>query len=663
MAGGAGDIPAFIRDVVWTPPADTVARSELTRFMTAHDIPDFQALLRRSAADPAWFWDAAVKALGIDFLEPYTKTLDDSDGIQWTRWWIDGKFNIVHNCLDRYRGTDVESKVALIWEGEPGEVRRLTYAELDRQVSRFAAGLISVGTGAGDRIGIFMPMSPEVAVAVLACAKIGAVIVPVFSGYGPEAVAQRLNDCGATVLVCADAFYRRGSLVPMKEVADRAVGLSPSVRTVVIHRRAAVDIPWTPGRDRSWDELVSTDEPFLESVPMDPEDPLLIIYTSGTTGRPKGTVHVQGGFPIKGVQDMVHGFDVRRDDTVFWFTDIGWMMGAWLIYGTLARAATMVMYEGTPDTPDPGRLWRLVANHGVTVMGLSPTLVRSLRAAGDDHLVGHELSRLRVLGSTGEMWDPESWMWLFERVGGGRIPIINYSGGTELAGGILCGNVITPLRPASFAGPLPGMDADVVDEHGQSVRGRVGELVVRSPSPGMTRGFWGDRQRYLDTYWSRFPGVWLHGDWAYVDERDGLWYVLGRSDDTLKIAGKRIGPGEVEAVLVTHPAVLAAAAVGVPDAMKGEALVCFIVVRPGTAGGAELEKEVADRVADSLGKPLRPKLVKVVADLPRTRNAKIMRKAARAAFLGVSPGDVSSIENPGALEALARLGRDELGRE
>ena len=412
------------------------------------------------------------------------------------------------------------------------------------------------------------------------------------------------------------------------------------------------EVPWTHGRDQVWEVLLEDEHDRAPTHEMDPEDPLMIIYTSGTTGRPKGTLHVHGGFPVKAAQDMAHCFDVGSEDTVFWFTDLGWMMGPWLILGTLALGATMVLYEGTPDHPAPDRLWRMVDQHKVTVLGVSPTLVRSLMTHGNDLPARHDLSSLRILGGTGETWNPEPFHWFFDQVGGGRIPIINYTGGTEISGGILCGNVLRHLRPCSFAGPVPGMAADVVDAEGNPVRGEVGELVIRNPWPGMTRGFWGDRERYLETYWNRFEGLWVHGDWAYVDPQDDLWYVLGRSDDTIKVAGKRLGPAEVESVLVGHPAVAESAAIGVPDELKGEALVCFVILRPGHTGSDELMNELKDLVAGALGKPLRPKEIHFVADLPRTRNAKILRRVVRSVYTGRDPGDLSALENPSALAAI-----------
>jgi acetyl-CoA synthetase len=504
----------------------------------------------------------------------------------------------------------------------------------------------------GDRVGIFMPMCPEVAISVLATAKIGAVIIPLFSGYGPEAIASRLRDGEAKVLICADGFYRRGQVVPMKETANKALVSCPSVTRVIMHRHVVRDVPWTHGRDHVWEVLLEDEPEHAPTHELDPEDPLMIIYTSGTTGKPKGTLHVHGGFPVKTAQDMAHGFDVGADDTIFWYTDIGWMMGPWLIFGSLILGATMVLYEGTPDFPAADRLWRMVADHKVTVLGVSPTLVRGLMTHGDEVPAHYDLTSLRILGGTGEPWNPEPFHWFFKNIGGGRIPIINYTGGTEISGGILCGNVITHLRPCSFAGPVPGIAADVLDAKGNSVRGEVGELAIRNPWPGMTRGFWGDRERYIETYWNRFEGIWVHGDWAYVDPEDGLWYVLGRSDDTIKVAGKRLGPAEVESVLVGHPWVAESAAIGVPDELKGEALVCFVILRPNRQPSEELAAELQDLVASALGKPLRPKVVHFVGDLPRTRNAKILRRVVRSVYTGKDPGDLSSLENPSALAAI-----------
>ncbi len=381
---------------------------------------------------------------------------------------------------------------------------------------------------------------------------------------------------------------------------------------------------------------------------------MMIIYTSGTTGRPKGAVHTHCGFPIKAVQDMWHGLDLHPDETLFWMTDMGWMMGPWEVFGTLLLGATMMLYDGAPDFPGPNRVWKLCADHKVTALGISPTLIRALRRHGDEIVHRHDLSLLRKFASTGEPWNPDPWMWLFQNVGRGKLPIINYSGGTEISGGIVMGNVLTPMKPCAFSGPLPGMAADVVDENGKSVRSKVGELVIREPWIGMTRGFWRDRQRYFETYWSRWPDTWVHGDWAAIDG-DGLWYILGRSDDTIKVAGKRIGPAEVESILVAHAQVSEAAAIGVPDPIKGEALVCFCVLKKNAAEDAGLANELKKKVANELGKALAPHEILFVADIPKTRNAKVMRRLVRAAYIGEKLGDTSALENPGALEEIARF--------
>ena len=503
-------------------------------------------------------------------------------------------------------------------------------------------------------------MLPETVVAVLALGRLRAIFTPIFSGYGAPAVASRLVDCSARLLITADGTWRRGEIVALKAVADEAASLAPCVERILVVRRlgeAAGNLAWDPSRDVWWHEAMRDPAvaPLAEIPPTDPEDPYMVIYTSGTTGRPKGAVHVHGGFPIKGAQDLAHSFDLGPRDTLFWLTDLGWMMGPWSISGALLLGAHLLLYEGAPDFPGVDRIWSLVARHRVTHLGISPTLVRSLMGHGLDPVRGHDLTRLRVLGSTGEPWNPDPWWWLFRDVAGGRVPLINYSGGTEVSGGILACNPVTPIKPTSFGGPSVGVAAEVVDAAGLPIRGAVGELVIRKPLPGMTRGFWNDTPRYLETYWARFPGVWVHGDWAIVDG-DGYWYIHGRSDDTLKVAGKRVGPAEVESAAGTHPAVLEVAAVGVPHEVKGEVVVLFCVLRRGETDDAQLRASIADRVAAELGRPLRPASVHIVASLPKTRSGKVMRRVARAAYLGHDPGDVSTLEDPLAMEAIRAAG-------
>jgi len=640
--------------VVWRPTPELVAQSNIKAFMNRRGLADFDELMRWSTEDVGRFWEAVLADLDIRFDRPYERILDTSRGIPWAQWCVGGKLNIVTNCLDKWLGTPAQNRAALRWEGEEGQTRTLTYLDLYYEVNRVANALRSLGLKKGDAIGLYMPMIPEIVIALLAIVKIGGIVLPLFSGYAAPAIATRLIDAEAKALFTADGVYRRGQVVPMKDIADEAVAQSPSVQHVITVKRVGREAPpWQAGRDHWWHDLMEGRPTQALSEPTDAEDPLMIIYTSGTTGKPKGAVHTHCGFPIKSAQDIWFGLDLKPSDTLYWVTDMGWMMGPWEVFGTTLLGATMLLYDGAPDYPDPDRLWALVERHAVTVLGISPTLVRALMRYGDEFVKRHDLSSLRLLGSTGEPWNPDPWLWFFHTVGGGRLPIINYSGGTEVSGGIVMGNVLTPLKPTAFSGPVPGMAADVVDDEGRSLRGQVGELVVRQPWIGMTRGFWKDPDRYIQTYWSRFPDVWVHGDWAAVDE-DGLWYILGRSDDTIKVAGKRLGPAEVESILVGHPAVSEAAAIGVPDPLKGQEVVCFCVLKPGYAPDEGLREALRERVAQHLGKPLKPHEVRFVRDLPKTRNAKVMRRVIRAAYLGQDPGDLSSLENPTAVEEIKR---------
>jgi acetyl-CoA synthetase len=643
----------FGGEIVWRPAPEVVARSHLQKFMTRHALGSFEALMARSTGDVAWFTDAVLKYLDVDFQRPYTSVVDLSRGMPWPRWCVDGMLNIVHNCVDKYYGSPTGRQPAVVYEGEEGAVRKLTYNELYIEVNHCANMLRTHGLRKGDAIGIFMPMIPEIVVALLATAKIGGIILPLFSGFGPAAIASRLNDAGAKALFTADGFFRRGGLVGLKPVADQAVTQVPTIQEVFVVRRAGNPVAMTPGRDRWWHEEMPHQSQFAALEPTSAEDPLMIIYTSGTTGKPKGALHTHCGFPVKAAQDMAFGTDVQPGDVLYWMTDMGWMMGPWQVFGTTLLGATMFLYDGSPDHPGPDRLWSMVSRHRLTTVGVSPTLVRALVKFGDGPVKQHDLSSLRAFGSTGEPWNPEPWLWLFHTAGGGRVPIINYSGGTEISGGILMGNPLMPLKPCAFSAPCPGMAADVFDENGRPVRNQVGELVIKAPWIGMTRGFWKDPERYLETYWSRWPEVWVHGDWAAIDD-DGLWYILGRSDDTIKVAGKRVGPAEIESVLVSHPAVVEAAAIAVPDALKGSQVVCFCVLGTPESGNDELREALKAKVAAELGKPLQPRDIRFVRDLPKTRNAKVMRRVIRSAYLGQDPGDISSLENPDAVAEIKR---------
>ena len=656
------DRPIFGRDVagaVWRPTPELLEVSRLAGFLHSTGERDVAALHARAVADPAWFWGAAVDDLEIAWQRRPTQVLDASGGPEWTRWWRGGQLNYAAAAVEP-RARREPTGTAVTWEGEDGEGRTLSNGELLAAVADAARMLRAEGVGPGVRVGIFLPMLVETVVATLAVGWLGAIYTPIFSGYGAPAVATRLRDCEASVLITADGFVRRNAVVAMKSVADEAVALAPSVRRVLVVRRLGErpgSVPWNPDRDRWWQDAIAqtrSGEP-VQPAATDPETPYMLIYTSGTTGRPKGAVHVHGGFPIKGAQDLAHTFDLRRGDGLFWFTDLGWMMGPWAISGSLLLGARLILYEGAPDYPGPDRLWSIVARHRVTHLGLSPTVVRALIPHGPDPVRGHDLSGLRVLGSTGEPWDPESWSWYFREVGGGQRPVVNYSGGTEVSGGIVGCNLLTPIKPTSFNGPCPGTAADVVDGDGRSLRGEVGELVIRAPQPGMTRGFWNDPERYVETYWSRFPGTWVHGDWAIIDD-DGYWYIRGRSDDTLKVAGKRVGPAEVEAAATAHPSVVEAAAIGVPHAVKGESIVVVCTIARGETADDDLRAAIAKRVVDDLGKTLKPEAVAIVAALPKTRSGKIMRRVVRAAWLGLDPGDLSALDDPTTIEAIRQAG-------
>jgi acetyl-CoA synthetase len=641
-----------LTEIVWSPSEDYVERANVTRLMRAIGSPSYDDLVARSQDDIGWFWDAVVRDLGLEFYEPYDAVLDASGGIPWAKWFVGGRINLAHNCVDRW-AERTPDKTAVLWEGEEGTVRRVSYYQLQEMANRLAGGLRSLGVGVGDTVGIFMPMAPETVAATLACAKLGAIYLPIFSGYGADAVAKRAQDAATKVLITADGTLRRGKVVPMKETADEAALMCPSIEHVVVWSRLGRDdLPWTQGRDVPWDELLASQPADFRNERLDPEHPLFIAYTSGTTGRPKGSVHVHGGLLVKIASEVAYQADLHQDEILFWVTDLGWIMGPWEIIGAGALGATVFLFDGAPNHPAPDRLWDMVERHRITTLGISPTLIRALIPAGDSHVRSHDLSSLRILGSTGEPWNPEPYMWFLREVGGGRCPIINISGGTEVGACFLSPLPITSLKPCTLRGPALGMAIDVWGPDGRPVpTGEVGELVCTKPWPGMTRGIWKDPARYLETYWSRWPDVWVHGDWASIDE-DGFWFLHGRSDDTLKIAGKRLGPAEVESALAEHPAVAESAAIGVPDEIKGEALWCFVVPKPGHDPTDALGAELARVVARHLGKAFTPSRIVFVDELPKTRSAKIVRRALRTIVEGADAGDVSSLENPAALQAI-----------
>ena len=625
-------------EVVWRPDARTLEHANVSRLMRRHGYEDYWELVRRSQEDPEWFWPAAIEDMGLDFAAPWEQVMDLSRGPEWATWFTRSTLSIAWNCVHRWAERDPQ-RVAAVGLGEDGARWEYTFAELSSQVTRLAEGLASLGVEPGDRVAIYMPMCPEVAVASHACAHLGAVQVPIFSGFAGPAVRERLQDSEAKVVVTADWSLRRGKRLDMQATVE-AAREATTVEHVVTWKR----------EDRSWSgvELGSGD---LAPLEVDSEHPYLLTYTSGTTGKPKGVLHVQGGFLVSIGRELAYQADAHPDDVIHFATDMGWIMGPWTVVGGGAMGAKLVFAEGAPDYP-PDRLWRTIEAERASILGCSPTLIRALMQHGDPET---DLSSLRVVVTTGEPWNPDPYRWLFEQVGGGRCPIINCSGGTEIGACFLSPTPAIPIKECSLGGPALGMDMDVVDQEGNSLieSGAVGELVCRKPFPGMTRGFWRDPERYLDAYWRRFPGIWVHGDWASVDE-DGYWFLHGRSDDTLNIAGKRIGPAEIESAVVAHPAVAEAAAVGVPHEVKGEVAWVFCVLGRGHEGSDALATEVAEAVAAELGRAFKPDRVVFVSALPKTRSAKIVRRAVRAKASGKDPGDLSSVENPEALEDIAR---------
>jgi acetyl-CoA synthetase len=635
----------------WSPDARTVEQANATALMRRLGVARYEELLAIADGEPERFYRALLAAVDFRFYRSYERALDESRGIAWPRWCVGGTTNVVLNALDRWRGTPTWNKPALVWEGEDGARRDLSYAELDREVCRFAGGLRALGLGRGDVIAVYVPNVPEAVIAMLAAAKIGAIVMPLFSGFGADALAARLQLGGAKALVTVDGSARRGKLVDAKSVADEAAASSPALEHLIVLRRAGNAVSWNGRRDRWWHELVAGQPDTAPTEQMDADAPYLLIFTSGTTGKPKGVVLTHVGFPMKVVVDLWLTMDFRAEDRMLWMSDMGWVVGPIIVYGVPVMGGTLVLAEGAPNFPDAERMWRLVEAHRVSYLGVAPTTIRSFMAQKSEPWKRYDLSRLRICVSSGEAWTPDAWQWLFDKVGGGRVPLLNFSGGTEMIGIVGC-TVLRPLKPCGFNTPIPGTGADVLDERGRSTPpGTVGELVMRRPPIGLTQGIWRDAERYIQTYWSTWPDIWHHGDFASRDA-DGHWFIWGRSDDTLKIAGKRTGPAEVEALLMATGKLAEAAAIGVPDPVKGSALVLACSLKAGIAPTRELEQELAHAVTHGLGTPFSPKAVLLVSDLPKTRNLKIMRRVIRAAYLGEDPGDLSSLVNPESVEEL-----------
>ena len=636
----------------WRPDADYLQNSNVARLMRTMGVDDVDALRARSVEDIGAFWGAVVEDLDIPFHRPFSAVVDQSRGIKWPDWFVGGGLNAAQACLVAWVERTPDA-IAVVHEAEDGAVSRLTYAELADQVARLRAGLRARGVRKGDAVAIYLPMMPEAVVATYAVASLGAMLVPLFSGFAAPAIASRVQDAAAKAVITADGTIRRRKQATMLPALRTALAGCPSVETVVVVDNLGDDLVLEAG-EVAWRDLIAFEpDPVIE--PTDASDVLLLAYTSGTTGKPKGAVHTHAGFVTKTASEVAYGFEMAPGRTFCWITDMGWIMGPLSIFGTHGTGGTLLLYEGSPDVPDITRLWQLVERHGVSMLGVSPTLIRTLKAAGE--LPSQDLSSVRVLGSTGEPWDPESYEWLARDLFDSRVPIINFSGGTEVGGSFLCPYPVEEIRSCSLGGPALGMDVDVVDDSAKSIRGEIGELVCRQPWPSMTRGIWNDDAdgtRYDEAYWSTFDGLWRHGDFALVDDQ-GDWFILGRSDDVMNVAGKRVAPAEIESVVAVDSDVAESAVVGIPDATKGEAVWVFYVARDGAADEAEVAGRVRILVADGVGKPFAPSQVVRVERLPKTRSAKILRRAIRAAVLDADPGDLSGAENPQAVDEIREL--------
>lgn len=635
--------------IIWEPSLQFIQQTNIYRFMDCQGVKSYDELIQWSIKDIGRFWQACLEDLQVQWQQPYSEIFDDSKGLAWTRWFIDGKINLALNAIDK-QAAQRPTAPALIYEPDTGEAQTLSYAELDAQVRQLAGALRAEGLQPGDPIALYMPMVPEMVVAFFAALKVGCPIVPVFSGFGTEALQARLEDAQVKLIFTADVSYRRGKTYELLPTVQQVLPSCPSVRRVVVLCRTPKTSLPADGRHCSWKDFRQHSGPeHTEELPA--ESTALILYTSGTTGKPKGCVHTHGGCQAQITKELAYNFDVKADSRFFWVTDIGWMMGPWELIGVMSLGGAVTIFEGVPNYPEPDRLWEIVERHQITHLGISPTAIRVLKAYEDKWFQQHDLSSLKMLGSTGEPWDPESYEWFFQNIGGGRCPIMNISGGTELVGCLLAPLPIKPLKNSTLQGPGLAMDVDVWDEHGESVRGEVGYLVCKQPAPSMTKGFLGAPERYEQTYFSQWPGVWSHGDWAYVDE-DGFWFIRGRADDTIKIAGRRTGPAEIESVLTAHPQVIEAAAIGIPDEVKGQALVCFVVLKAGHDDLGSLIPALNETVIASMGKALAPKALHAVPALPKTRSAKIVRQLIKKKYLGQDLGVLTSVENPESLNGI-----------
>ena len=630
---------------IFPPPAEFQAQARV------RGMEEFERLYAEAEADPEAWW--ATQAERLHWFRKWDRVLEWN--LPFAKWFVGGTTNVAYNCLDRHLSTWRRNKAAIIWEGEPGEVRTLTYQQLHDEVCRFANVLKKMGIQKGDRVALYMPLIPELSIAMLACARIGAPHSIVFGGFSADALRDRINDAGCRAVITADGGYRRGGIVALKAAVDDALKQTPTVHTCVVVKRTGSDIQMQPGRDHWWHELMLTVDANCPAEELDSEHPLFILYTSGTTGKPKGILHTTGGYLTQAAMTHEWVFDIRDED-IYWCTaDIGWVTGhSYVVYGPLANGATTLMYEGAPNHPGPDRFWDIIERHRVNIFYTAPTAIRSFIKWGEHHVLNHDLSSLRLLGTVGEPINPEAWIWYHNVIGKARCPIVDTWWQTE-TGCIMISPLpgATPTVPGTATRPLPGISIDIVDRNGQSVGvNEGGYLVIRKPWPGMLRTIWGDDERFRIQYWKDIPGVYFAGDGARRDE-NGYFWIMGRVDDVLNVAGHRLGTAEVESALVSHPKVAEAAVVGRPDELKGSAIVAFVSLEGGNEGSEQLRKELRDHVAREIGPIAKPDDIRFTDLLPKTRSGKIMRRLLREiAASGNVVGDVSTLEDFTVIEKL-----------
>ena len=640
------DLEALLKEErLFKPSNKLLEESNIGLWMKKHKIKNYEELLEKARLEPEWFWDELAGEL--EWFQNYEKVL------KWdpphAEWFLEGKFNIVHNALDRHIENGNKDKIAYIWEAEDGETKKITYFELWKEVNRFANALKNLGVKKGDRVGIYLPMILELPVAMLACAKIGAVHSVVFSGFWAKAFQDRINDAEAKIAITVDGFTRRGKLIPLKENVDDILENTPTVKNLIVIKHAGLETEMQDGRDLWWHELTENEDVSFETEIMNSEDPLFILYTSGTTGKPKGVLHVHGGYAVGVYTTQKFVFDIKDDDVWWCAADIGWITGhSYIVYAPLLCGATSVIFEGTPDYPDPGRFWRMIEDYGVTVFYTAPTTIRMFMKYGEKWPDKYDLSSLRLLGSVGEPINPEAWIWYYKYIGGEKCPVMDTWWQTETGMHLITPLPISTLKPGSAVKSFPTVEADIFDDNGNSLKDKGGHLVIKTPWPSMFRTLYKDPQRYIDAYWSKFKNIYLSGDVARKDN-EGYFWIQGREDDVLNVAGHRISTAEVESALVSHDAVAEAAAVGKPDPIKGEEITAFVILKSGFKPTEELKDTLKYHVRVEIGPVATPKYINFVEDLPKTRSGKIMRRVIKAKVKGEDVGDISTLANPEAV--------------